>query len=91
MTGGFELMQAADIVLVREDARIADNHINFGMIPGGGSTARLPRIVGRQAALALPLSGDRLSGTDAIERGRAYRSFTLPPTSTTASKRLLPG
>jgi enoyl-CoA hydratase/carnithine racemase len=75
MAGGFELMQAADIVLVRDDARIADNHINFGMIPGGGSTARLPRIVGRQAALALLLSGDRLSGTDAVARGLAYRSF----------------
>ena len=41
--GGFELMQAADIVLVSETARISDNHIRFGMIPGGGSTARLPR------------------------------------------------
>ena len=40
--GGFELMQAADIVLVSDTARIADNHIRFGMIPGGGSTARLP-------------------------------------------------
>jgi enoyl-CoA hydratase/carnithine racemase len=75
MAGGFELMQAADIVLVRNDARIADNHINFGMIPGGGSTVRLPRIVGRQAALALLLSGERLSGTDAVARGLAYRSF----------------
>jgi enoyl-CoA hydratase/carnithine racemase len=76
MAGGFELMQAADVVLVRDDARIADNHINFGMIPGGGSTARLPRIVGRQAALAMLLSGERMSGTDAVARGLAYRSFT---------------
>lgn len=75
MAGGFELMLAADIVLVREDARIADNHINFGMIPGGGSTVRLPRIVGRQAAMALLLSGDRISGADAVARGLAYRSF----------------
>ena len=43
MAGGFELMQAADIVLVSDDAKIADSHINFGMIPGGGSTQRLPR------------------------------------------------
>jgi enoyl-CoA hydratase/carnithine racemase len=76
MAGGFELMQAADIVLVRDDARIADNHINFGMIPGGGSTVRLPRIVGRQAALALLLSGERLSGTDAVARGLAYQSLS---------------
>jgi enoyl-CoA hydratase/carnithine racemase len=77
MAGGFELLQAADIVLVSNDARIADNHINFGMVPGGGSTARLPGIVGRQQALALLLSGDRLSGPAAVAAGLAYRSF--PP------------
>ena len=75
MAGGFELMQAADIVLVSDDAKIADSHINFGMIPGGGSTQRLPRVVGRQVALGLLLSGDRLSGLDAVRLGLAYRSF----------------
>ncbi|TVX99221.1 enoyl-CoA hydratase/isomerase family protein [Mycolicibacterium porcinum] len=73
--GGFELMQAADIVLVADDARISDSHINFGMIPGGGSTVRLPRIVGRQSALGLLLSGDRLTGSDAVDLGLAYKSF----------------
>jgi enoyl-CoA hydratase/carnithine racemase len=75
MAGGFELMQAADIVIVSDDAKIADSHINFGMIPGGGSTQRLPRLVGRQNALGLLLSGDRLSGPDAVRLGLAYRSF----------------
>jgi enoyl-CoA hydratase/carnithine racemase len=75
MAGGFELMQAADIVLVSDDARIADQHINFGMIPGGGSTQRLPRLVGRQSALGLLLSGDKLTGIDAVRLGLAYRSF----------------
>lgn len=73
--GGFELLQAADIVLVSDDARIADNHIRFGMIPGGGSTARLPRLVGGQQAMGLLLSGDRLSGAQAANLGLAYRSF----------------
>jgi enoyl-CoA hydratase/carnithine racemase len=73
--GGFELMQAADIVLVSDDARLADNHIRFGMIPGGGSTQRLPRLVGSQQAMGLLLSGERLSGTDAVRLGLAYRSF----------------
>ncbi|WP_099023018.1 enoyl-CoA hydratase/isomerase family protein [Mycolicibacterium palauense] len=75
MAGGFELMQAADIVLVADEARIADNHVNYGMIPGGGSTARLPRIVGRQQALALLLSGEKISGLDAVRLGLAFRSF----------------
>jgi enoyl-CoA hydratase/carnithine racemase len=75
MAGGFELMQASDIVLASDEAKIADNHIKFGMIPGGGSTQRLSRLVGRQEALGLLLSGDRMSGADAIRRGLAYRSF----------------
>jgi enoyl-CoA hydratase/carnithine racemase len=75
IAGGFELMQAADIVLVSDDAKIADSHINFGMVPGGGSTQRLPRLVGRQIAMGLLLSGDRLSGPDAVRLGLAYHSF----------------
>jgi enoyl-CoA hydratase/carnithine racemase len=75
MAGGFELMQAADIVIVSDDAKIADSHINFGMIPGGGSTQRLPHLVGRQTALGLLLSGDCLNGLDAVRIGLAYRSF----------------
>lgn len=75
MAGGFELMQASDVVLVRDDARISDNHVNFGMVPGGGGSQRLPRQVGAQRALGLLLSGDRLTGIDAVEWGLAYRSF----------------
>jgi enoyl-CoA hydratase/carnithine racemase len=78
MAGGFELMQASDIALVSEDARISDNHIKFGMIPGGGSSQRLARLVGRQQALGLLLSGDRISGADAVSLGLAYRSFPQP-------------
>lgn len=75
MAGGFELMQAADLAVVRADARLADNHANFGQVPGGGSTQRLPRLVGRQRALGLILSGERLSGEDAAAWGLAYRAF----------------
>jgi enoyl-CoA hydratase len=74
MAGGFELMQAGDIVIVRDDAKIADNHSNFGQVPGGGGSQRLPRLVGRQRALAHILTGGRLSGTEAVAWGLAYRS-----------------
>lgn len=77
MAGGFELMQAADIVLVSENAVIADIHTKFGNIPGGGSTQRLPRLVGRQRALAHILTADRLSGADALAWGLAYRMFPV--------------
>lgn len=73
MAGGFELMQAADIALVHEKAKLADTHSNHGMVPGGGSTQRLPRLVGRQRALAHILTGDRLSATDAVAWGLAYK------------------
>jgi enoyl-CoA hydratase/carnithine racemase len=76
MAGGFELMQACDVVLVRHEARISDNHVNFGMVPGGGGSQRLARLVGRQRALGLLLSGDRISGVEAAEWGLAYRSFS---------------
>lgn len=76
MAGGFELMQACDIALVRHDARISDNHANFGMVPGGGGSQRLPRLVGRQRALGLLLSGERISGVEAVEWGLAYHSYS---------------
>jgi len=87
MAGGFELMQASDIALVRDDARIADNHSNYGQVPGGGSSQRLPRLVGPQRALAHILTGDRLSGAEAVAWGLAYRS--VPAESFEAAVRQL--
>ncbi|HEX3705058.1 MAG TPA: enoyl-CoA hydratase/isomerase family protein [Mycobacteriales bacterium] len=75
MAGGFELALACDIALVRDEAKLADNHANFGWIPGGGSTQRLARLVGRQRALGVILSGERLTGAQAAEWGLAYRSL----------------
>ena len=74
MAGGFELMQACDFAIVSEEARIGDNHSNFGQVPGGGSSQRLPRLVGRQRALGLILTGDHLSGAEAAAWGLAYRA-----------------
>ncbi|MGV9668136.1 enoyl-CoA hydratase/isomerase family protein [Nocardia niigatensis] len=73
--GGFELAQAADIVLVHENAVLADIHSRYGQVPGGGSTQRLPRLVGRQRALAHILTGDRLNADDALAWGLAYRKY----------------
>ena len=76
MTGLPRALTAASF-LAADAARIADNHINFGMVPGGGGTARLPRIIGRQQALGVRLSGERMAGLEAVHLGLAYRSF--PP------------
>lgn len=75
LAGGFELMQACDLAIVHSDARIGDNHSNFGQVPGGGSTQRLPRLVGRQRALGLIITGDKISGDEAAAWGLAYRAI----------------
>lgn len=75
MAGGLELMLACDFSLVADDARIADEHANHGMIPGGGGTQRLPRLVGLQPALALILTGERIDGRAAVALGLAHRSY----------------
>ena len=74
MAGGFELIQSCDIAIARDDAVLADNHLNFGMIPGGGGSQRLPRIAGLPRALGLILTGDRLTGTQAQQWGLVYRA-----------------
>jgi enoyl-CoA hydratase/carnithine racemase len=75
LAGGFELMQACDIALVADDATLADHHLNFAMIPGGGGSQRLPRLIGRQRALAHLLTGERLSGAEAARLGLAMRAL----------------
>jgi len=77
MAGGFELVQSVDVAIVREDAILADNHANYGMIPGGGGSQRLPRILGVPRALGHILLGDRLSGAQAADWGLVYRA--VPP------------
>lgn len=74
LAGGFELMQACDAAIVSEDAVIGDHHARAGVIPGGGSTQRLARLVGRQRALGLILTGDHLTAAQAVEWGLAYRA-----------------
>ena len=74
LAGGMELMMACDMAIVAEDARIGDQHANFGLIPGGGSTQRLPRRVGMPRAMELLATGRWLSGAEAVEWGLALRT-----------------
>ncbi|GAA4776065.1 enoyl-CoA hydratase/isomerase family protein [Actinomycetospora chlora] len=72
--GGFELVQAADVVVVRDDAVLADNHARLGQVPAGGGSQRLPRALGAQRALTHILLGERLTGAEAVGLGLAWRS-----------------
>lgn len=74
LAGGLELTLACDMVIAADDARLGDQHANFGLMPGGGSTQRLPRRVGMQRAMELLTTGRWLTGQEAVEWGLALRS-----------------
>jgi enoyl-CoA hydratase len=67
--GGLELAMACDIRVASEDARLGQPEIKLGLIPGGGGTQRLPRLVGLGRAMYLNLTGDPIDGKTAYEWG----------------------
>jgi len=66
---GNELAMACDIRIASEDARFGQPEINLGMMPGGGATQRLPRLVGLGKALWLMYSGALLDSSEAARMG----------------------
>ncbi len=60
LAGGFEIVLACDLVIASQEAKLGDAHINFGLLPGGGSSVRLPRKVGPNLAKFMLFSGDAL-------------------------------
>jgi enoyl-CoA hydratase/carnithine racemase len=73
LAGGLELTQVCDVVIAADDAELGDQHAQFGLFPGGGSTQRLPRLIGRRAAAWMLLSGERVSAARAAELGLVNR------------------
>lgn len=64
VAGGLELALCCDIVVAAESASFGDGHGNFGLVPGGGGSIRLPRRVGPSMAKRLLFTGDRLPARD---------------------------
>lgn len=77
LAGGLELALACDLTLAAADAHLGDQHANFGLMPGGGSTQRLPRRIGMQRAMELLTTGRWLSGSEAADWGLVLRA--VPP------------
>ncbi|MGH7646968.1 MAG: enoyl-CoA hydratase/isomerase family protein, partial [Gemmatimonadaceae bacterium] len=67
--GGMELALACDFRIASTAARFGQPEVNLGLIPGGGGTQRLPRIVGLGAALKLVLTGDMVDAAEALRLG----------------------
>ncbi|XVH33552.1 enoyl-CoA hydratase/isomerase family protein (plasmid) [Haloferacaceae archaeon DSL9] len=67
--GGCELVQACDIRIAKADAKLGQPEINLGLMPGGGGTQRLPRLVGDGNALKLILSGELIDAAEAADIG----------------------
>jgi len=67
--GGCELAMACDIRIASERAKLGQPEINLGLLPGGGGTQRLPRLVGMGAALKLLYTGDFIRADEAHRIG----------------------
>ena len=65
--GGLELAMCCDIRVASEDAQLGQPEIKLGLIPGGGGTQRLPRLVGIGRALLLNLTGDFVDAKTAYD------------------------
>ena len=67
--GGFELVLACDLVIASEDAKFGQPQVKIGLIPGGGATQRLPRLVGGHRARQVIFTGETLTAREAEQLG----------------------
>jgi enoyl-CoA hydratase len=67
--GGLELAMCCDLRICADDATLGQPEIKLGLIPGGGGTQRLPRLVGHGRAMFLNLTGDFVDAETAYAWG----------------------
>jgi enoyl-CoA hydratase len=67
--GGCETAMACTIRIASEHAHFGQPEVKLGILPGGGGTQRLPRLVGRGRALQLILSGETIDASEAYRIG----------------------
>jgi enoyl-CoA hydratase/carnithine racemase len=90
--GGFELAMLADVIVASEDAVFGLTEVSLGIIPGGGGTQSLPRLIGRQRAKELIFAARRVPAGEALGLGivsRVVERSELLPTATRLAEEIM--
>lgn len=69
LAGGMELMMCCDLIYAAESARIGDGHCNYGIVPGGGGAAIMPRLLPMPIAKYLLFTGEYLPARQLLHHG----------------------
>ena len=69
--GGLELALSCDFIVAAPDAQLGLPEVKLGLLPGGGGTQRLPRLIGTMRTAEMLMVAKRISGAQAVEWGMA--------------------
>jgi enoyl-CoA hydratase len=84
--GGNEIAMGCDIIIASDKAKFGQTEINIGIIPGGGGTQRLPRLIGACRAKELIFTGDIIRAEEAFRLGLVNRVVPLDDLMSTAKE-----
>ena len=73
LAGGMELALACDLIVANRDAKFGIPEVKRGLVAAGGGVVSLPRLLPRQLAMELALTGDPITATRAYELGLVNR------------------